>query len=186
MEEVQTEIEKCPEIGCPSTSKCFSTRCQPRGRITRTARLAPNLYSFPCGLVWRISPRIASRRLTWQAMLLIHVGELESSKSAIKTFVPEFSPFIIILRSTGPVISTRRSIKSAGIGATLLFESLPSRAKTSAFHHSQSQFDVAAAAQAALVAGDQMSGGVERQNEQLPDSIFPHTRQESKDRMKCP
>ena len=36
----------------------------------------------------------------------------------MKTFAPEFSALISILRSVGPVISTRRSRRSAGIGAT--------------------------------------------------------------------
>jgi len=47
---------------------------------------------------------------------------LESSKSAIYTLAPEFKALMIILRSTGPVISTRRSSRSFGIGAT--FQSL--------------------------------------------------------------
>ena len=37
----------------------------------------------------------------------------------MKTFAPELSALIIILRSTGPVISTRRSCRSAGAGATV-------------------------------------------------------------------
>ena len=37
----------------------------------------------------------------------------------MKTFAPEFSALITILRSTGPVISTRRSSRSFGIGATV-------------------------------------------------------------------
>ena len=36
----------------------------------------------------------------------------------MNTFAPEFSALMIILRSVGPVISTRRSCRSAGIGAT--------------------------------------------------------------------
>src|SRR5881628_1437539 len=52
-------------------------------------------------------------------MLFAQVGELASSKSAMKTLAPELSALMIILRSTGPVISTRRSARSAGIGATL-------------------------------------------------------------------
>ena len=56
--------------------------------------------------------------------MLANIGEVASSKSAMKTFAPEFSALTIILRSTGPVISTRRSRRSAGIGAT--FQS-PSR-----------------------------------------------------------
>ena len=35
----------------------------------------------------------------------------------MKTFAPELSALMIILRSTGPVISTRRSCRSAGVGA---------------------------------------------------------------------
>ena len=46
------------------------------------------------------------------------VGEFASSKSAMKQRAPELSALIIILRSTGPVISTRRSCRSAGTGAT--------------------------------------------------------------------
>jgi hypothetical protein len=42
----------------------------------------------------------------------------------MNTCAPEFSALMIILRSTGPVISTRRSSRSAGSGAT--FQS-PSR-----------------------------------------------------------
>jgi hypothetical protein len=36
----------------------------------------------------------------------------------MKTLAPELSALIIILRSVGPVISTRRSFRSAGAGAT--------------------------------------------------------------------
>jgi len=38
----------------------------------------------------------------------------ESSKSAMNTLAPELSALMIILRSTGPVISTRRSRMSLG------------------------------------------------------------------------
>ena len=61
-------------------------------------------------------PRMASRRLIWPSMLLRQVGELESSKSAMKTLAPELRALMIILRSTGPVISTRRSRRSCGNG----------------------------------------------------------------------
>ena len=44
--------------------------------------------------------------------------------SAMNTLAPEFSALIIILRSTGPVISAQRQLRSAGVGAT--FQS-PSR-----------------------------------------------------------
>ena len=62
---------------------------------------------------------IASRRLRWPSMQLAHVGEFASSKSAMKTLAPLLSALMIILRSTGPVISVRRSCRSAGIGATV-------------------------------------------------------------------
>ena len=61
-----------------------------------------------------IVPRTASRRLIWPSMLFAQVGELASSKSAMKTLAPQLSALMIILRSTGPVISTRRSCRSAG------------------------------------------------------------------------
>ncbi len=41
-------------------------------------------------------------------------GALESSKSAINTLAPEFRALITILRSGGPVISTRLSSRSVG------------------------------------------------------------------------
>jgi hypothetical protein len=46
------------------------------------------------------------------------VGELASSKSAIQHCAPEFSALIAIFRSTGPVISVRRSTRSGGGGGT--------------------------------------------------------------------
>ena len=55
----------------------------------------------------------------WPSIRFSQVGELESSKSAMKTRAPELRALMIILRSTGPVISTRRSGRSAGIGATV-------------------------------------------------------------------
>ena len=50
-------------------------------------------------------------------MQFSQVGEFASSKSAMKTLAPELSALITILRSTGPVISTRRSAISSGNGA---------------------------------------------------------------------
>ena len=57
-------------------------------------------------------------RFTWPSMQFCQVGELESSKSAMNIFAPELSALITIFRSTGPVISTRRSWISAGTGST--------------------------------------------------------------------
>ena len=51
-------------------------------------------------------------------MQFCQVGEFESSKSAMNILAPEFSALITIFRSTGPVISTRRSWISAGTGST--------------------------------------------------------------------
>ena len=63
--------------------------------------------------------RTASRRLSWPSIMLAQVGVEASSKSAMKTLAPELSALMIILRSTGPVISTRRSRRSWGSGATV-------------------------------------------------------------------
>ena len=45
-------------------------------------------------------------------------GVFASSKSASHTFAPEFSALIVIFRSVGPVISTRRSTRPGAGGAT--------------------------------------------------------------------
>ena len=49
--------------------------------------------------------------------MLLQVGELESSKSAMNPDAPEFSALMTILRLVGPVISTRRFCSAAGSGA---------------------------------------------------------------------
>ena len=63
-------------------------------------------------------PATASRRLSWPSISASQVGLVESSKSAMNTRAPELSALMIILRSTGPVISTRRSCSWPGISAT--------------------------------------------------------------------
>ena len=50
--------------------------------------------------------------------MLCQVGQLASSKSAMKVDAPQLSALITILRSVGPVISTRRSSMSFGCGPT--------------------------------------------------------------------
>src|SRR3954452_16898901 len=50
--------------------------------------------------------------------MLLHVGEFESSKSAMKPVEPLFRALITIFRSVGPVISTHRFWRSCGAGAT--------------------------------------------------------------------
>jgi hypothetical protein len=87
--------------------------------------------------IWR---RTASRRLTWPLSRFWKVGELESgnstdgghshrattrredganvpSKSAMKVLAPLFKALMTILRSVGPVISTRRSSRPRAGGA---------------------------------------------------------------------
>ena len=51
-------------------------------------------------------------------MTFSQVGAEASSKSASQIRAPELRALIVILRSVGPVISTRRSSSAAGAGAT--------------------------------------------------------------------
>src|SRR3954449_2940418 len=107
----------------PSTSRCLSVRCQPRGRTSSVAVSSPSSYVLsPCSR--EIVPSIASVRFTWPCSMLLQVGEFESSKSAMKPVEPLFRALMTILRSVGPVISTQRFSRSLGGGAT--FQS-PSR-----------------------------------------------------------
>ena len=72
----------------------------------------------PRGVVSERSRRTARIRLACPSTRLAQVGHNESSKSAMKTLAPEFSALMTILRSGGPVISTRRSRGPAGSRAT--------------------------------------------------------------------
>ncbi len=92
-------------------------------------------YFFPSGEVKVSRRRTASMRLTCPWTTLLQVGESESSKSGMNTSAPELSALIIILRSTGPVISTWRFCRSAGVEATF---QLPAR--TSAVSGRNSNF----------------------------------------------
>jgi hypothetical protein len=76
-------------------------------------------YVRPSGAVYSIVPSSASIRLSCPDTMLSQVGAVASSKSAIHTLAPEFSALMVILRSGGPVISTRRSLRSAGGSATV-------------------------------------------------------------------
>src|ERR671938_544874 len=58
--------------------------------------------------------RTASHRFTCPCATFSQVGEEESSKSAMNVDAPELSALMIIFRSVGPVISTRRSRGSGG------------------------------------------------------------------------
>jgi len=64
----------------------------------------------------------ASRRLICPSTMLSQVGQFASSKSAMKVEAPQLSALNDHLRSVGPVISTRRSSKSLGCGATVQAE----------------------------------------------------------------
>ena len=70
---------------------------------------------------------------------VVPVRVLASSRSASQTLAPEFRALIAILRSVGPVISTRRSAKLSGMGATV-----QSPARTSAVSGRKSRRPVSA------------------------------------------
>jgi hypothetical protein len=72
--------------------------------------------------------KVRIRRTAWDTAqcpvtTFSQVGESASSKSAMNTDAPLLSALIIIFGSAGPVISTRRSSRSAGAGATVQVES---------------------------------------------------------------
>jgi hypothetical protein len=110
-------------MGFPSTRTCFSGRCQPRGRTTSVAISSDRRYPFPSSLTNSIFRTTASVRLTCPPTMFSQVGALASSKSAMNTLAPELSALMIIFRSVGPVISTRRSARSGGGGATFQLSS---------------------------------------------------------------
>src|SRR5437764_1284922 len=97
---------------------CFSGRCQPRGRTSSVATSSFSRYFLPSSWSNSIVPSIASMRFTWPSIMFCQVGEFESSKSAMNPRAPELSALMTILRWVGPVISTRRSIRSFGAAAT--------------------------------------------------------------------
>ena len=83
-----------------------------RGCARRASPPRPSARSdLPSGLVKSICRSQALRRFSWPCTRLSKVGVLLSSKSAMKTFAPQFSALMTILRSVGPVISTRRSTR---------------------------------------------------------------------------
>src|ERR1700722_9608952 len=57
-------------------------------------------------------------RLSWPETMLSHSGVFASPKSASHTFAPELSALMVIFRSVGPVISTRRSTRPGAGAAT--------------------------------------------------------------------
>ena len=101
----------------------FSFKCNPLTLHINVAVSSLRAYFFPLeGFSNVIVLLIASYRFFWPLATLSHVGLNESSKSAMKTLTSAFRAFIIIFLSTGPVISTLLSSKSAGISLT--FQSL--------------------------------------------------------------
>src|SRR5262249_50267226 len=67
----------------------------------------------------------ASHRLSWPMIMFSQSGVFASSKSASHTFAPELSALMVIFRSVGPVISTRRSTRpGAGAGTCQRLSSL--------------------------------------------------------------
>ena len=157
------------ETGSPSTSWCRSTRCQPRGRISSVAISSFSRYVLS-GVSSEISRADASLTFRWPSTTFSHVGELASSKSAMKTRAPELSALIIILRSTGPVISQRRSRRSAGAGAT---RQSPSRIvlrlgeEAGGSRRRRGCAAARAAPRAARAAADSARGGGARRGERL-------------------
>ena len=117
-EEVEPEVEqrrrtsarRRPRSGVPPGASRAAGRRAPPDR-------SPSTYCFS-PVSSEIVRSSASVRLRCPSMQFAQVGEFESSKSAMKTRAPELSALITILRSTGPVISTRRSAISSGVGAT--------------------------------------------------------------------
>ncbi len=76
-------------------------------------------YSLPSGEVNARSRRTAPCSVTCPPTTLRQCGVLASSRSASQTRAPELRALIAILGSVGPVISTRRSRRSPGSGATV-------------------------------------------------------------------
>jgi hypothetical protein len=118
VEEEEAEVEEPAGDVPPVDEWCRSSGAIPEG-ARRAPRLALSRYCLPdFGSVNSMRRRTASMRLICPVIWFDQVGELASSKSAMNTFAPEFRALMIILRSTGPVISTLRSSRSAGSFAT--------------------------------------------------------------------
>ena len=79
---------------------------------------SPSAYALPSAEVKSIVRASASPRLSWPEITLSQSGVLASSKSASHTLAPELSALIVIFRSVGPVISTRRSTRPGAGSAT--------------------------------------------------------------------
>jgi hypothetical protein len=130
-----------------------------------TASFSPSRYSLPPPEKARVR-RTASCMLACPSTTFFQVGERASSKSAMKHDAPELRALMTILASVGPVISTRRSCRSAGVGPT---RQSPSRTaavsarKTGSTPASSSAWRGVASAQQLLAHG--VEAAVERRHE---------------------
>ena len=116
---IETEVHETRRHGRAIDEEMILSEMPTRGRITRVASRSLSLYWRPSAAVRDSVRRTASTtNLASMTFFGLYVGERESSKSAMKTLAPELRALIIIFLSTGPVISTRRSLRSAGAGAT--------------------------------------------------------------------
>ena len=119
VEEVAARSRRCaPETGLPSTRDVLLVEvpaARARDAAPRSCRSGGSCLPSPARSV--IVRRTASRRLICPSIMLSQVGQLASSKSAMKVEAPQLSALITILRSVGPVISTRRSSRSCGCAA---------------------------------------------------------------------
>ncbi len=110
--------KRLAEIGAPSTGRAPPARCQPRGRTHSVAIASFRAYaSHRSGRSSAPANGLAAGAQC-PSTTFDQVGESASSRSAMKTDAPLLSALIIIFGSAGPVISTRRSSKSGGAGAT--------------------------------------------------------------------
>ena len=104
-------LRRCAD---PSTRTLASWRCHPRGRTISVAVVAFNASRRPPESSER-RRATASRTLRCPSSTFHHVGDVESSKSAMTTRAPLLSACSSIRRDTGHVSSTRRSSRSVGI-----------------------------------------------------------------------
>ena len=119
VEEVEAEVEQRRRRPARRRRACGARRDASRaGRTTSVAVSAFSGYSCPSGSGRRSCGAPRRRGCVWPSTTLLQVGESASSRSAMKTLAPELSALMTILRSPGPVISTRRSSRSAGASAT--------------------------------------------------------------------
>ena len=119
VEEVQAEVDERGGHGAPVDEEVLFGEV-PAARAHDDGRELARRAGTPCrrASVKSIRRSMASSRFSWPPMTLSQVGEVASSKSASHTWAPELSALMVIRRSGGPVISTRRSARPGAGGAT--------------------------------------------------------------------